>query len=63
MATSLDIKHVTVCGGWVDGFKQHHTVVYRTVSGESDSVDSSTVELLRKGYLLKIMEGVEPQNT
>jgi hypothetical protein len=36
--------------------------VYKTVSGECKSVDSSTVEEWRKEQLLKIFEGYEPKN-
>jgi DDE superfamily endonuclease. len=44
------------------GFRQQHTVVYKTVSGESKTEGSSTVEVLRKVYVLKIVGGFEPKN-
>jgi hypothetical protein len=36
--------------------------VYKTVSGECKSADSSTVEEWRKEQLLRIFEGYEPKN-
>jgi hypothetical protein len=62
IATRLGIEDFTASTGWINGFKQRHNVVYKTVSGECKSVDSSAVEEWRKEQLLKIFEGYEPKN-
>jgi hypothetical protein len=48
IATRLGIEDFKASNGWISGFKQRHSVVYKTVSGECKSVDSSTVEEWRK---------------
>jgi hypothetical protein len=54
IASRLGIEDFRASNGWISGFKQGHSVVYKTVSGECKSVDSSTVEEWRKEQLLKI---------
>jgi hypothetical protein len=38
-ATRLGIEDIKASNGWINGFKQRHSVVYKTVSGECKSVD------------------------
>jgi hypothetical protein len=56
-ATRLGIEDFKASNGWINCFKQQHSVVYKTVSGECKSVDFSTVEEWGKEQLLKIFEG------
>jgi hypothetical protein len=62
IATRLGIEDFKASNGWINGFKQRHGVVYKTVSGECKNVDSSTVEEWRKEQLFKIFEGYKPTN-
>jgi hypothetical protein len=62
IATRLGIEDFKASNGWIKGFKQRHSVVYKTVSEECKSVDSSTVEEWRKEQLLKIFYCYEPMN-
>jgi hypothetical protein len=62
IATRLGIEDFKASNGWITGFKQRHSVVYKTALGDCKSVDSSTVEEWRKEQLLKIFEGYEPKN-
>jgi hypothetical protein len=62
IATRLGIEDLKASNGWINSFKQRHSVVYKTVSGKCKSVDPSTVEEWRKEQLLKIFESYEPKN-
>ena len=57
--TKLDIEDLKASNRWIGGFKQQHSVVYKTVLGECNSVDFWTVEEWRKEELLTINEGFE----
>jgi len=57
--TRLDIENFKASNRWIGGFKQQHSVVYKTVLGECDNVECRTVEEWRKEELLKINEGYE----
>jgi hypothetical protein len=60
--TRVGIEDFKASNGWIDNFKQQHSVVYKTVLRECRSVDFSTVGGWRKKYLLRITEGYEPKN-
>jgi hypothetical protein len=62
IATRLGIEDFKACNGWINCFKQRHSVVYKTVLGECKNVDSSTVEEWRKEQLLRIFEGYKSKN-
>ena len=42
-ATQLGIGDFTASNGWLDRFKKRNNIVYKSISGESASVDSDTV--------------------
>jgi hypothetical protein len=55
IATRLGIEDFKASNGWINCFKQRHSVVYKTVSGECKSVDSSTVDEWRKKQFSKFL--------
>jgi hypothetical protein len=54
IATRLGIEDFKASNGWINSFKQQHSVMYKTVSGEFKCVDS-TVEEWIKEQLIKII--------
>jgi hypothetical protein len=43
IAAHLGIAHFLSSSGWIDRFKRRHSIVYRTLSRESKSIDPETV--------------------
>ena len=62
ITTSLAIKDFRASGGWVHGFKSDILLCTKLYSGNSQSLDPSTVEVRRKEQLLEIIASYEPQN-
>jgi hypothetical protein len=44
ITTCRGITNFSVSKGWIDRFKRSHNIVYRTLLGESRSVDPATAE-------------------
>jgi hypothetical protein len=47
IATRLGIEDFKASNGWINGFKQRHSVVYKTVSGEFKSGGMEKEQLLQ----------------
>ena len=50
----LDIEDFVASNGWIDRFKKQCNVTYKTICGESKSVDMETVEHWRQGLSGKL---------
>lgn len=48
--------------GWIDRFKVRHNIVCRAVSGESGSVNESTVDEWKEKTLPKLLSGYAPRD-
>jgi hypothetical protein len=55
----LGTANILDSSGWINRFKRKHNSVYRTLSGESRSVDSESIEDWRNDRLLQVIEGYD----
>jgi hypothetical protein len=55
ITTCLRVANFLAYNGWIARFKRRHNIVYRTLSGESRSVDPETAEDWKHCKKLKVM--------
>lgn len=55
------LKDFTASNGWIDRMKKRHDLVYRSLSGESSSVDEATIEEWKKN-LPNLTKGYKPKD-
>jgi hypothetical protein len=62
VATRLRIENFKGSNGWLDRFKKRHGLEYRSVCGESASVDEGTVDYWKSVTLVRYLEGYKPND-
>ncbi|XP_042911244.1 tigger transposable element-derived protein 6 [Parasteatoda tepidariorum] len=61
IADRLGLKDFTASNAWIDRMKKRHNLVYRSLSGESSSVDAATIEEWKKN-LPNLTKGYKPKD-
>lgn len=62
VAKQLGIDNFRASNSWIDHFKKQHNLVYKTVSGESASVNPLTVMDWKNEELPKVLNGYHPKD-
>ena len=57
----VGLENFTASNGWIDRMKKRHNLVYRSLSGESSSVDEATIEEWKKN-LPNLTKGYKPKD-
>lgn len=57
----VGLDDFTASNGWIDRMKKRHNLVYRSLSGESSSVDETTIEEWKKD-LPNLTKGYKPKD-
>ena len=61
IATMLGIEYFTASNGWIDSFKQQHTIVYKTVLCEHDKCSLFTGGGMDRGVVSQNYGGLQSQ--
>jgi hypothetical protein len=62
VATHLGIDGFWASKGWIDHYKKRHNLVYKTMLGESATVNPETVTDWKSEELPKIVDGYQPKD-
>ena len=63
IASRLNIKGFTASNGWIDRFKKRHFFVYKSVCGESRSVDLEIAEDWKQTNVTTLIADYAPRDT
>uniref|UniRef100_A0A3B3SSQ9 HTH CENPB-type domain-containing protein n=1 Tax=Paramormyrops kingsleyae TaxID=1676925 RepID=A0A3B3SSQ9_9TELE len=61
-ANELNIENFNASGGWLDRFKARHNIIFKAVSGESESVSVETEENWKQNVLPDLIRGYHPRD-
>jgi hypothetical protein len=62
VATRLRIENFKGSNGWLGRFKKCHGLEYKSVSGESASVDEGTADYWKSVTLVRYLQGYKPND-